>query len=207
MYGHDFGLDAEIVELELDQPRHGFERFGRIAALFRRRLSSSDNAGSSFDCGGSNIGTCRSRSNRSVARGLTSIFSMTGSMRGAVVFGFDANLAYDLVALLLRAAAFPPDTRIAQPFVQRRDALIHDAAGAIHDRDPRNAGGELHCREPQHQQQNRRAEQSEPVLEAVTDDPAEDAAGRFTQIGAIGSAAWRDPSSSQWRAGNRYRAK
>ena len=38
MHGDDLGLDAEIVELELDEPRHRFQRLGRVAALFRRRI-------------------------------------------------------------------------------------------------------------------------------------------------------------------------
>ena len=38
LHGHDFHLDAEILELELDQARHRLERFLRIAGLARRRI-------------------------------------------------------------------------------------------------------------------------------------------------------------------------
>ena len=38
VHRHDLGLDAEVVELDLDQPRHRFERLGGIAALAQRRI-------------------------------------------------------------------------------------------------------------------------------------------------------------------------
>ena len=38
MHVDDFGLDVEIAQLQLDQPRHRFERFGGIAGLPRRRI-------------------------------------------------------------------------------------------------------------------------------------------------------------------------
>ena len=38
VHGDDFGLDAEIVELELDEPRHRLERLGRVTAFLRRRI-------------------------------------------------------------------------------------------------------------------------------------------------------------------------
>ena len=35
-HGDDFDLNAEIFELELDEARHGLERFGRVTGLARR---------------------------------------------------------------------------------------------------------------------------------------------------------------------------
>ena len=38
MHFDDFGLDVEVAQLQLDQPRHRFERLGGIAALAWRRI-------------------------------------------------------------------------------------------------------------------------------------------------------------------------
>src|SRR5690606_26294919 len=37
-HGDDLGLDAEVGELELEQPRHRLERLGRVAADLGRRI-------------------------------------------------------------------------------------------------------------------------------------------------------------------------
>jgi len=71
-------LDAEIGELHLHQPRHGLQGLFGIAAYAGRASSSSASGGSSESAGGSNNGTWRSFSMRS----LGSTRLMTGSMRG-----------------------------------------------------------------------------------------------------------------------------
>ena len=174
----DLGLDAEILELELDQARHRLERFGRIAAFLRRRI-------------------VEQRQRRQLVRlrrleqrhlplaleplasraALTSTFSSTGSMRGAGALRLRPHLAHDLLPLLLRATAGPSQMR-ASPIHTFSSAspAVHGAAGAIHDSDPRHARRERHGREPQHEQQHGRAEQAEPVRETVADELAQDAA-------------------------------
>jgi hypothetical protein len=181
VHGHDLGLDAEVVELELHEPRHRFERFRRVAALFRRRIVEQRQ--------------CRQlvRRRRLEHRHLSLALETLGRAWADFDFlddGLDArrrlrlgaNFADDFVALLLGAAAFPPDARVAEPLIQRREAPIHDAPRAIHDRDPRDAGRELHGCEPQHEQQHRRAEQTQSVFETLADDAAKDAAGRLAHL-------------------------
>jgi hypothetical protein len=46
MHLDDFGLDAEIAQLQLDEARHRLERLGRVAARRGGGSSSSDSAGS-----------------------------------------------------------------------------------------------------------------------------------------------------------------
>ena len=147
-------------------------------------MSSSDNVGSSFDSGGSNIGTCRSRSSRSVARALTSIFSMTGSMRGAVVFGF----ARTLLTISWRCCfARRPSSQMrasVEPDVERRDArdtrrVPMRSMIATHDTPVASDTAASHSTSSSTVVPSR----PEPVLEAVADELAQDAAGRLPHVG------------------------
>ena len=86
MHLDDLGLDAEIAQLELDQPRHRFERFGRIAARRGGGSSSSDSGGSSLEPGCSNSGTWRSFSTRSLFSTFGAAGSILGGLRSATFF-------------------------------------------------------------------------------------------------------------------------
>ena len=122
MHGDDLGLDAEIVELELDEPRHRFQRLGRVAALFRRRIVEQRQR--------RQLARLRRLEHRHLALALESLararahFDLLDDGLDARRSGLRlrADLAHDLVALLLRAAAFPPDARVAEPCLQRSDA-------------------------------------------------------------------------------------
>ena len=71
LHGHHFDFDAEILELHFDQARQRLQRLRGIRRLRAGGSSSSVSGGSSLAFTGSNSGTCRSFSTRS-------LFSTTG---------------------------------------------------------------------------------------------------------------------------------
>ncbi len=179
MHGDDFGLDAEIVELDLDEPRHGLERLGRVPAFLRRRIVEQRQ--------GRQLVRLRRLEQRHLPFALEPFgraradFDLLEQRLDARRGGLrsSAHLAHDFLPLLLGATAGPPDACFADPYVQLGEAEVDGTTRAIHDRDPRHARRERHGREPHHEQQHGGAEHTERVCETVADELPQDSAGRL----------------------------
>ncbi len=158
LHGDDLGFDAEVAQLDFDEPRHRLERIGRVGLFAGRGSSSSESAGNSLDFGASNNGTCRSRSTRSLLSGC----GAAGSMRGGTRLGdFLLLLAHPLLARLL--AQLPRGEFAALIALMRTHSTpaassAPSASMTSNHETPRN---KRDAREPEAEQQQRCAQEAQ----------------------------------------------
>ena len=191
MHFDDFGLDAEITQLQFDQPRHGLQRLGRIAAVHRRRIVERRQRRQLLGCRFLEQGDLeflldtlalfdfrrRLLDLRRRAAGHTLLF-----------------LANHFLARLLHLPTGPDVASGGNPAGEPIDGGEHGSAGAIHDREPRHAQELRNAREPQRQQQQRRTQKAQAGLCVIADERAENAA-RGVRIRRYGEMQARQPAA------------
>jgi hypothetical protein len=173
MHGDHFGFDAEIAELDLDQARHRGQRLLGISALTWRRIVEQ-----------------RQRRQLTGNRRLEQrhLFLLVRTLAGFELaqYRFDLRqgdawlgprLRHNGLTLLPGTTPFHPKLHATDQYVQLPHARQHQSPGAIHDGQPRHTGCRRDRGKPEHQQQYRRAQQSEHVSQTITDDLTDDASG------------------------------
>ena len=175
MHFDDFGLDAEIAQLQFDQARHGLERFGGVAADTRGRIVEQ-----------------RQRRQRRGARPLEQrdlLFFLDAlalldlgrrrlDLRRLALGDLLLLFAHDDFARLLHFLADALVAALGHPLAHEREATQHPVADEVHDVEPRHAGGQRDRAQPDGEQQQRRAEEAHRAGETLAEQRADDTARR-----------------------------
>ena len=172
------GLDAEVAQLELDEPRHRLERLGGIAAGARRRVVEQRQLGQ--------LGGARRLEHRHLLflldpLALLDLGRRRLDLRRLALGGFLLLLPHHFLPRLLHLAAGLHVARGGDALAHPADAAQHAEADAVHHVDPRHAGEQGHRPEPDREQQQRRAEQAQHRGDAVAHQRAEHATGGIGQ--------------------------
>jgi hypothetical protein len=178
LHGDDFDLDAEILKLQLDEPRERFERFRRIRGLARVRIVE--------QLEGWQLAYLRRLEQRNLALFLHALALLHDQRRrldarlrargGFLLLGLRGFLASELA---LGAFRFVAGLRAARS--NPADAAPDPCADAIHDGEPGDFERERDARHPRGKHQERRAERIEAGGEPLADEATDDAARALAQ--------------------------
>ena len=183
LHRHHLGLDAEVAQLQLHQPRHGLERLVGIGLLARGRLIEQRQR--------RQFARLRRVEQRHLALALDAL-ALLGHRRQRLdarrrpARDFLLLLAHDLLARLLALLARGRVRGAARSRARPFDALEHPGAELVHHVEPRTPEEQRHAGEPQARAAASRAQETQSRGAAVADEIAEHAAGAV--------AAARSPS-------------
>ena len=198
----DLGLDAEIPQLQLDQARHRLERLGRVAALARRRVVEQRER--------RQFRGARALEQRHLlflldALALLDLGRDRLDPRRLALRRLLLLLAHDFLPRLLHFAPRLDVTRGHEPALDPVDAGEHAAPMRSITSSHEMPVNERDRAEPDREQQQRRAEEAERLVEPEADERSRAVRRRCSAASRPGNAA--SPARSCSRAPARIRRR
>ena len=173
LHRDDLGLDAEIAQLQLDEPRHGLERLVRVGLLARPRLIEQGQR--------RQLARLGRIEQRHLALALHPLALLGRGCRSLDARRRPAGHFLLLFAnhFLARLLALPAGSELAASralLADPVDAPEYPSSDLVHDLEPGHAQEQGDACEPQAEQEERRTEQAQALGGALTDELAEHAA-------------------------------
>jgi len=171
------GLDAEVLELELDLARQGFQRFLVIALGLRLGIVQQRQRGHVRPIA---VDAAEHRDLGFAFGAVALLQHRLGTRLDLDRLTLGAHLGIDLahfLALLAQRTGLLPFAGLLFFAVEQRRQRQHGPADLLHHREPRQAGGQGDRGQQQHQHEQVRAQFAEPNGQRGADQLAENAAG------------------------------
>ncbi len=182
VHGDHFDVDAEVLELELHQARHRFQRFVRVRGFARTRIIQQSQR--------RQFAGLRRIEQRHLALFLGALALGRGRRRRLDAWWRARAdlLGFGLARVHAGLLAFAPDTDLARrmpTLAQVADGAPHRRTDPVDHAQPGNSEGDRRAGRPDGQQHQSCAQQVQSSGESTADRGADDAARAGRQVGRI----------------------